>query len=79
MEVQKVLRGHMAKQTEFCMQMGLGFEERRDDGIPGITNNTFAETAARGFYKRWADMMTAENWDEIDAMAGIELKEAANA
>jgi 3-phenylpropionate/trans-cinnamate dioxygenase alpha subunit len=33
-EVQKVLRGHKARQTDFCVQMGLGFEERREDGIP---------------------------------------------
>jgi len=68
-EVQKVLRGHIAQQTDLCVQMGLGFEEKRADGIPGITNNTFAETAARGFYKRWSDMMCASSWAEIKALA----------
>ncbi|MDD2704711.1 MAG: aromatic ring-hydroxylating dioxygenase subunit alpha [Acidocella sp.] len=65
-EVQKVLRGNKAQQTELCMQMGIGFEERRKDGIPGVTNHTFAETAARGFYQRWVDMMTSETWAEIE-------------
>jgi hypothetical protein len=32
----------------FLRADGAGLEERRDDGIPGITNGTFAETAARG-------------------------------
>lgn len=77
-EVQKVLRGHIAQKSEFCIQMGLGYEERRTDGIPGITNYTFAETAARGFYQRWADLMTAESWDEIDAMAATYQKEVVN-
>ena len=78
-EVQKVLRGHVAKQTDMCVQMGLGFEERRTDGIPGLTNHTFAETAARGFYQRWVDMMTAESWDEIERLNTSGLKEAVNA
>jgi 3-phenylpropionate/trans-cinnamate dioxygenase alpha subunit len=77
-EVQKVLRGFKARQTEFCMQMGLGFEERRNDGIPGVTNHTFAETAARGFYQRWADMMTAESWDEIESLGAVYEKEVVN-
>lgn len=78
-EVQKVLRGHQAKQTELCVQMGLGLEERRQDGIPGITNYTFAETAARGFYQRWVDMMTAETWAELEAMTAAYEAEIAPA
>lgn len=74
-EVQKVLQGHMARKTDFCVQMGLGFEERRDDGIPGVTNYTFAETAARGFYQHWADMMSAESWEEINALSAAYQKE----
>ena len=60
------------------MQMGRGFEERRSDGIPGLTNYTFAETAARGFYQHWADMMSAENWGEIEALAKASEKELAD-
>lgn len=78
-EVQKVLRGHVAQKSEFCIQMGLGFEERRADGIPGITNYTFAETAARGFYQRWADMMTAESWNEIQSRTNAYEKEVVHA
>ncbi|GAB3453141.1 3-phenylpropionate/cinnamic acid dioxygenase subunit alpha [Insolitispirillum peregrinum] len=77
-EVQKVLKGRIAQQSDFCIQMGIGFEERRQDGIPGVTNYTFAETAARGFYQRWADMMTAESWDEIEALSASYEKEVVN-
>lgn len=78
-EVQKVLRGHKARQTDFCMQMGLGFEERREDGIPGITNGTFAETAARGFYQRWVDLMTGKSWNEIEAAGAAWEQEVIDA
>jgi 3-phenylpropionate/trans-cinnamate dioxygenase alpha subunit len=71
-EVQKVLRGHKARQTDFCVQMGLGFEERREDGIPGITNGTFAETAARGFYQRWVDLMCGKSWPRSRPPAAFE-------
>lgn len=78
-EVQKVLRGHKARQTDFCMQMGLGFEERREDGIPGITNGTFAETAARGFYQRWVDLMTGKSWTDIEAAGAAWEQEVIDA
>lgn len=74
-EVQKVLRGYKARQAEFCIQMGMGFEERRQDGIPGVTNYTFAETAARGFYQHWANMMSAENWSEINDLSAADQQE----
>lgn len=78
-EVQKVLRGHKARQTDFCVQMGLGFEERREDGIPGITNGTFAETAARGFYQRWVDLMCGKSWPEIEAAGAAFEQEVIDA
>ena len=41
---------------KFIMEMGKGNEKVREDGIPGITNYIFSETAARGLYRRWADL-----------------------
>ena len=78
-EVQKVLRGHKARQTDFCVQMGLGFEERREDGIPGVTNGTFAETAARGFYQHWMEMMSGKSWPEIAAAGAAWEQEVIDA
>ncbi|AXF25553.1 3-phenylpropionate dioxygenase [Burkholderia pyrrocinia] len=65
-EVQKVLRGSRARKTRLCMEMGLGGERVRGDGIPGITNYIFSETAARGMYRRWADLLQSETWDEVE-------------
>ncbi len=78
-EVQKVLRGYKARQANFCVQMGLGFEERREDGIPGVTNGTFAETAARGFYQYWVELMTGESWDDIEAASAAWEQEVIDA
>ncbi|MBY4864940.1 aromatic ring-hydroxylating dioxygenase subunit alpha [Burkholderia sp. Bp9017] len=65
-EVQKVLRGSRARKTQLCVEMGLGGERVRADGIPGITNYIFSETAARGMYRRWADLLLSDSWDEVE-------------
>lgn len=64
-EIQKLLKGHRARNSTLCLEMGLGQEKQREDGVPGITNYIFSETAARGMYQRWADLLTSESWDEI--------------
>ncbi|WP_233873784.1 3-phenylpropionate/cinnamic acid dioxygenase subunit alpha [Paraburkholderia adhaesiva] len=65
-EIQKVLKGHQARNTAMCLEMGLNGERRRDDGIPGITNYIFSETAARALYRRWADLLISDTWEEIN-------------
>ncbi len=60
-EIQKVLRGYKARQNKLIMEMGKGNEKVREDGVPGITNYIFSETAARGMYRRWADLLIHEN------------------
>ena len=42
-------------------------ERLRDDGIPGITNYIFSETGARGMYRRWADLLISDSWEEVQA------------
>lgn len=64
-EVQMVLRGWKARQNTFNAQMGLGHEERDTYGLPGRSNDVFSETAARGFYQRWQDLMTGSSWARI--------------
>lgn len=66
-EVQKVLRGQRARTSPLCLEMGLGQERLRDDGIPGITNYIFSETGARGMYRRWADLLISDSWEEVQA------------
>ncbi|GAB6919786.1 aromatic ring-hydroxylating dioxygenase subunit alpha [Rhodococcus erythropolis] len=64
-EVQQVLKGWKARQSKLNAQMGLGHEERDVHGLPGLSNDVFSETAARGFYRRWADLMAGLSWAEI--------------
>ncbi|AQR66422.1 3-phenylpropionate dioxygenase [Aquaspirillum sp. LM1] len=66
-EVQKILRGQRARTSPLCLEMGLGQERLRDDGIPGITNYIFSETGARGMYRRWADLLISDSWEEVQA------------
>ena len=52
-------------QHEIVSGNGAWREKRREDGIPGITNYIFSETAARGMYQRWADLLSSESWQEV--------------
>ena len=64
-EIQKVLRGYKARQNKLIVEMGIGNERRRYDGIPGITNHIFSETAARSMYRYWADLLIHEKWEDV--------------
>lgn len=64
-EIQNVLRGHMAKSTPFCAQMGANIPNKNNPDFPGKTAYVYSEEAARGFYYHWSRMMTEENWDEL--------------
>lgn len=64
-EIQKVLKGAVARQTKFCVQMGLGHEQRDRNGFKGVTNHVISETAARGLYRQWADLMASDSWEEV--------------
>ena len=74
-EIQKVLRGYKARNNQLIMEMGLGNEKVREDGIPGITNYIFSETAARGLYRRWVDLLIHEKWEDVEAAADAYEKE----
>ncbi len=63
-EVQRVLRGTRARQQKLNMQMGMG-NTKNDERFPGPLSHVFSEAAARGFYTRWARMMTGESHEEL--------------
>lgn len=63
-EVQRVLRGHVARETKLNVQMGLGHEFRRSD-LPGNLSGILSENAARTFYRRWRDELESENWADL--------------
>lgn len=64
-EIQQVLRGWKARHNTFNMQMGLGHDERNVHGLPGLSNDVYSEVAARGFYRRWADLVGGMAWTDI--------------
>jgi 3-phenylpropionate/trans-cinnamate dioxygenase alpha subunit len=76
-EVQKILRGAMARKTEFCVGMGRGHERHDADGYKGTTNYVMAETAARAFYRHWRDLMTSDGWHDIAARRAVEPDDRA--
>jgi len=60
LEIQKVLRGYKARQTKLNLAMGLGHATADDQRFPGKINNVYGEEAARGFYRKWAEMISTE-------------------
>lgn len=61
-EVQKVLRGHMARSRPLNAQMGLGRARTGNPEYPGRIGYVYGEEAARGMYAHWARMMTEPSW-----------------
>lgn len=64
-EVQNVLRGHMARSTAFCAQMGAGIPNKNNPEFPGKTGYVYGEEAARGFYYHWSRMMSEDSWETL--------------
>lgn len=59
-EIQRVLKGARSRQTRLNVAMALGHESGSVPGFsgPGSVHDTqFAETAARGFYRRWQELV----------------------
>lgn len=60
LEIQKVLRGYMARRQPLNLAMGLGHARNDHPEFPGRINNVYGEEAARGFYRHWAEMISRE-------------------
>ncbi len=56
-EIQKVLKGTVQKRYAFNYQMGLGHEREDQEGYPGRLSYVMSEGAARGFYRRYTQLM----------------------
>ncbi len=66
-EIQKVLRGHIARHVPWNMQMGLGHATTTDPDLPGrLLLRGIGEEAARGLYHRWAELMNGTPWSKLD-------------
>jgi hypothetical protein len=55
--------------------MGLGHEWDDDPDYPGTVNRVYCEMAARGFYGRWAEMLSGASWEELAASAEPQAEE----
>ncbi len=64
-EIQRVLRGHKARSTSWCAQMGLNVPNKSNSDFPGKTSYVYGEEAARGFYHQWSRMMTEPDWETL--------------
>jgi 3-phenylpropionate/trans-cinnamate dioxygenase subunit alpha len=75
----------VARRQPFNVQMGLGHATSQDAEFPGtVLHKGIGEEAARGLYRRWADLMTGASWSEIDELVATRqkvraLEEAASA
>ena len=58
-------RGQIFRGYKLNLQMGLG-HERFDETFGALFSDArLSESAQRGFYRRWAQLMDAESWSEI--------------
>jgi phenylpropionate dioxygenase-like ring-hydroxylating dioxygenase large terminal subunit len=65
-EIQRVLRGHVARQSPFNVQMGQNMSKANHPEFPGLVSTTpYSEEAARGFYMHWAKMTAGADWSEL--------------
>lgn len=60
-------RGKQGRQGRMDSSMGAGREGRHPD-YPGIIvgSSFIGETSYRGFYRFWAEIMSAENWKDVE-------------
>ncbi len=61
-EIQNVLRGAVQKRYDFNYQMGLGHTHDEHPDYPGNTSYVMSEGAARGFYRRYVQLMTTDSF-----------------
>ena len=70
-EIQQVLRGHMARSRPFNAEMGRGQTHSDDPDYPGTISHVYSEEAARGLYAQWARMMTSPDWAALNSTRPI--------
>lgn len=64
-EIQKLLKGHRARNSKLCLEMGFVRKSVATTAFQALLNYIFSETAARGMYQRWADLLSSESWQEV--------------
>ena len=64
-ECTQTCRGVVSRRYSANMQMGLGHEGFNEDLKAWASDYRFSELNTRGFYRRWAQLMTANSWEGI--------------
>jgi 3-phenylpropionate/trans-cinnamate dioxygenase alpha subunit len=59
-QMQVIMRGQKARDTQLCYQMGAHLNEFDVEGAGPHVGSVFADRSARNFYTRWLQLMTAE-------------------
>lgn len=67
-QIQRNLRGFITRQTPFNIQMGLHSTPVETDEIPGVVRHVFCESAARGMYERWHELLKAPTVAEAERL-----------
>ena len=58
-------RGVVSRRYDLNMQMGLGHEQYRPDLGGWASDFRLSESNHRQFYRRWAELMAADSWEEL--------------
>ena len=58
-------RGVVSRRFDLNMQMGLGHEQYRPDLGGWASDYRLSESNHRQFYRRWAELMAAERWEDL--------------
>jgi 3-phenylpropionate/trans-cinnamate dioxygenase alpha subunit len=70
LEIQRILRGHMARKGRLNYRMQLGATARDVDDLPGLTTpHCYSDAGARGLYRHWARLLSGMTWAEIMRLA----------
>ena len=69
-ECTRTCRGVVSRRLSLNTQMGLGHERYNADLQAWSSDYRFSESNHRQFYRRWAQLMTARNWAEVESAAG---------
>ena len=59
-------RGVVSRRFDLNMQMGLGHEQYRPDLGGWASDFRLSESNHRQFYRRWAELMAAESWADLN-------------
>ncbi len=65
-ECTRTCRGAVSRRMALNTQMGLGHERYDEDLKARASNFRMSESNHRHFYQRWAQLMAAESWGEVE-------------